>query len=232
MVCFMPARISIFEIIVEIDVFKLNSIVFSCLFLLSACSTEGNGVDSSTAKGAGAGAVTGAVVGGVSGASVPVSAGVGAAIGGVLGYIFSQHPTVLQSLGASGVSVMRLGDNVTIIIPSQKLFVDYSVKISSSGDNILQQVAKLLQPMNKVKISIAAYAAAPRQSERDLFLTEKQAQVVSNYFWDHDMDARMIYAVGYGGGHPIQYQPNLALNSVVGDYTNYRVEITLKDYIA
>jgi outer membrane protein OmpA-like peptidoglycan-associated protein len=121
---------------------------------------------------------------------------------------------------------------VTIIIPSQQLFIDYSVAISGSGDAILRQIVELLKPMNKVKITIAAYAAAPLQSEKDLFLTEKQAQTVSNYFWGHEVDARIIYAVGYGGGHPVQYQPNLALNDVVGDYSNYRVEITLKDYVA
>lgn len=210
-------------------------LLFSVLLLscsLSSCSTEGSGLDSTTAKGAGAGAVAGAVVGGVSGSSIPVSAGVGAAVGGIIGYFLSQDTTVLQSLGKEGVSVMRLGDNVTIIIPSQKLFNDYSVEVSSSGYTILDQIIELLKPMNKVKITIAAYAEAPVQSKKDLFLTDKQAQTVGNYFWDHQLDARLFYTVGYGGGHPIQYQSNLALNDVIGDYTNYRVEITLKDYVA
>ena len=63
-------------------------------------------------------------------------------------YFFEQNKTALQALGAEGVSVMRLGDAVTIIIPSQTLFKGYSVQVSDSGKNILEQVAKLLEPMN------------------------------------------------------------------------------------
>ena len=146
-------------------------------------------------------------------------------------YFFETNKTALQALGADGVSVMRLGDAITIIIPSNTLFNGYSVQVSSSGNKILEQVAKLLEPMNKVKITVAAYAEAMAQSKKDLMMTQWQAQTVSNYFWDNHVNARMIYAIGYGGGHPVQYAPNKAINDIVGDHDNYRVEITLKDYV-
>ena len=211
--------------------FSVFIAVMSFSILLQSCSTEGSGLDSSTAKGAGAGAVAGAVVGGVSGAGVPLGAGVGAAVGGTLGYFFSENKTTLQALGAEGVSVMRLGDTVIITIPSQTLFDGYSVQVSSSGNEILAQVAQLLEPMHKVKITIAAYAAAMAQSQKDLILTQWQAQTVSNYLWDHHVDVRLLYAVGYGGGHPVQYAPNKAVDNIMGERANYRVEITLKDYV-
>lgn len=146
-------------------------------------------------------------------------------------YFFLQNKTVLEALGADGVSVMRLGDGVTIIIPSQALFKGYSVQISSSGNDILEQVSKLLEPMNKVKITVAAYAEAMTQTKKDLMMTQWQAQTVGNYLWSHPVNARLIYAIGYGGGHPVQYAPNKAINDIVGDRENYRVEITLKDYV-
>lgn len=146
-------------------------------------------------------------------------------------YFFAQNKTSLEALGAEGVSVMRLGDAVIITIPSRVLFQGYSVQVSSSGNDILKQVAKLVEPMSKVKITVAAYAEAMVQSKKDLMLTQWQAQTVSNYLWGQHVDARMIYAVGYGGGHPMQYVPNNAVNDIVGDYENYRVEITLKDYV-
>ncbi len=146
-------------------------------------------------------------------------------------YFFEKNKTAIQALGADGVSVMRLGDAITIIIPSQSLFNGYSVQVSSSGKAILEQVMQLLEPMNKVKITVAAYAEAMAQTKKDLMMTQWQAQTVSNYFWDNHVNARMIYAIGYGGGHPVQYEPNKAINNIVGDHDNYRVEITLKDYV-
>lgn len=212
---------------------RYSALVATLFFsiLLPACSTEGHGFDSPTAKGAAVGAATGAVVGGVSGAGIPVGAGVGAAVGGTYGYFLSKHKTTLQALGAYGVSVMRLGDNVIITIPSNTLFVGYSVQFSTSGSDILNQVAKLLEPMNKVKITIAAYSNSPVQTEKDLFLTQKQAETVSNHLWDQHVDVRLMYAVGYGGGHPVQYAPYEVVDNVIGDRANYRVEITLKDYV-
>ncbi|MCD8525361.1 MAG: OmpA family protein [Gammaproteobacteria bacterium] len=206
--------------------------VFSiCALFLSACTTEGSGVDSTSVKSVGAGAAAGAMIGGLSGTSIPVSAGIGAAVGGVVGYWLSCHQSVLEKLSAKGVSIMRFGDQIRITIPSQRLFVDYSVKISAEGQEILNQIAEILAPMNKVAITIAAYSPAVLQSDKDLFLTEKQAQAISNYFWDQHVDTRLIYAVGYGGGHPMQYDPNPAFNDLFGDRANYRVDITLKDYV-
>ena len=155
----------------------------------------------------------------------------GGALDSPVTYFFETNKTALQALGADGVSVMRLGDAITIIIPSTTLFNGYSVQVSSSGKEILEQVAKLLEPMNKVKITVAAYAEAMAQSKKDLMMTQWQAQTVSNYFWDNHVNARMIYAIRYGGGHPVQYAPNKVMNDIVGDHDNYRVEITLKDYV-
>lgn len=217
-----------------LKLYKRHSALIATLFFsmwLQACSTEGSGFDSTTAKGAAAGAATGAVVGGVTSVGIPVGAGVGAAVGGTYGYFLSKNKTTLQELGAYGVSVMRLGDNIIIIIPSNTLFKGYSTQFSKSGNDILEQIAKLLEPMNKIKITIAAYSNAPVQTEKDLFLTGKQAEAVSNHLWDQRVDARLIYAIGYGGGHPVQYAPYEAVDDIIGDYANYRVEITLKDYV-
>lgn len=155
----------------------------------------------------------------------------GSALNSPATYFFDQNKTTLEALGAENVSVMRLGDAVTIVIPSHTLFEGYSVRVSSSGKKILDQVMTLLAPMSKVKITVAAYAESMTQSQKDLMMTQWQAQTVSNYFWDNHVNARMIYAIGYGGGHPIQYAPNKVLNDVMGDRENYRVEITLKDYV-
>lgn len=210
---------------------KIVTIVFVLASMLQACTTEHSGLNSSTGKGAAMGAATGAVVGGVSNVGIPVGAGVGAVIGGTYGYFFSKNPDALQILGSYGVSVMRLGDGVVITIPSVALFEGYSVEISRSGYTILEQIAVILEPMNKIEMTTAAYASSAVQTEKDLILTQHQAQTVSNYLWDHGVDARLFYAVGYGGGHPVQYAPYKAIDDIVGDYSNYRVEITLKDYV-
>ena len=145
--------------------------------------------------------------------------------------LLSQNKTVLKTLSTYGVSIMQLGDRVVITIPSLELFQGYSVQFSDSANTLLSQIAMLLKPMNKVKITIAAYAESMAQTKKDLMLTQLQAQTVSNYLWDQHVDARLLYAIGYGGGHPVQYDPNKAKNGIIGDRVNYRIEITLKDYV-
>lgn len=213
---------------------KKKSYFSACLLAigLQACSTENSGVHSSTAQGAAAGAVAGAVVGSVTHLGVPLGAGAGAVIGGWFGYVLSQHQGAADILGAYDVSIMRFGDEVVLVIPSDRLFDGYSIQLSASGQSLLAALLSLLQPMNKVTVNIAAYAASSIQTEKDLFLTQKQAETISNYLWDHALDARLFTAVGYGGGHPIQYTPNRVLEDVRGYEENYRVQISLKDYSA
>lgn len=134
---------------------------------------------------------------------------------------FDEHQQVLASeLQNKGVSFMRLGDDILIVAPSELIFSGDSPKISARGTGTLKLIAKVIAPMTKVSINIAAYYPG-EQSRKALTLTSAQALKVSNYLWRAGVDARLMIAKGYGGGHPIKSKSN--------DGENYRVEIRLQD---
>lgn len=127
-------------------------------------------------------------------------------------------------LQTKGVSVDRLGDHVMIIIPSHLIFDGYSVHLSGSSDVILNMIAKIIKPMGKERVNVAAYSPSLTQSKKDLLVTGKQADIVGKYLWRQGISSRLIYAVGYGGGHPVKVGEN---NANI-DSINYRVVITLQ----
>jgi outer membrane protein OmpA-like peptidoglycan-associated protein len=176
---------------------------------------------------AAAGGVVGGVVGGATGGAIPVGAAVGAVLGSALGEYLLGHQGEVDQLQAIGVYFVYVGDNVMIIIPSQQLFVEYTSRFTHSAGSTLDLVRKLLAEMTKTSVKVAAFTPALHQNEADIRLTEHQAQEVESFLFKNRnaVDARFIYAVGYGSGHPVA----LKTDAVALQNLNYRIEITLTD---
>lgn len=131
----------------------------------------------------------------------------------------------ITDLELQGVSVNRLGDHMLLVIPSHLLFQGYSVRFAPTAEDVLGRVVTLVKPVSKVRMTIEAYAPAHQQSERDLVMTEAQAQQIRQYLWRQGVNTRLLYAVGYGGGHLLSQQDaDMSLLSI-----NYRVMIKLEE---
>lgn len=130
----------------------------------------------------------------------------------------------IASLALQGVSVNRLGDHMTLIIPSHLLFQGYSVHFAPTAEDILGMVVTLIKPVPKLRMTVAAYSPSHQQSERELAMTEAQAQQIGQYLWRQGVNTRLLSTVGYGGGHLLsQEDSDMSLLSI-----NYRVVITLE----
>ena len=117
---------------------------------------------SKAAKGAGIGAAAGAVAGlltkGDKLQNALIGAGVGAIAGGGVGYYMDvQEAKLRQKLEGTGVSVTRIGDNITLNMPSSITFALNSADLNSQFYNALGGVALVLKEYNKTVIEVAGH---------------------------------------------------------------------------
>ncbi len=120
---------------------------------------------SSATKGALMGAAAGAVVGLVSGDDAVerrqhalIGAGVGALAGGSIGYYMDRQEAKLRAeLEGTGVSVTRMGDNITLNMPSNITFATNSSDLSPAFFDVLNSVSKVLNEFEKTVVEVAGH---------------------------------------------------------------------------
>jgi outer membrane protein OmpA-like peptidoglycan-associated protein len=108
---------------------------------------------SKAAKGAGIGAVAGAVAGMLTGddskerkKNALIGAGIGALAGGGVGYYMDvQEAKLRQQLEGTGVSVTRIGDNITLNMPGNVTFKTDSSDLNGNFFSVLASVSLVLK---------------------------------------------------------------------------------------
>ncbi|MBV53735.1 MAG: hypothetical protein CL816_06740 [Coxiellaceae bacterium] len=140
----------------------------------------------------------------------------------------NQHGYSSGYLSANDVHVVRIGESVQIIIPSDRVFNTSSANLASSSKGILYNTAQLVKHYNTNRIEVAAYTDSTvgngiSQDRAGVALTNAQAQAISSYLWSQGIDTRYIYSVGHGSANPV------ASNSTPrGQYDNRRVVISFQ----
>lgn len=180
---------------------------------------------SQTTKGAilggSAGAITGAIyssrIGFFSGAAV------GAILGAGIGAYIDAHTTLEDRLENRGVTLVTLGDQMLVIIPSSRLFESGTARISPEAYSTLNMVTQYINRYTKIMVKVGAYTAPLEPKEISLALSREQASNVLQYLQEAGMDARVYYAEGYGCTQLVEPVTSRNYN---GD--NYRIEITLE----
>lgn len=206
---------------------SIISIVFAalCTQLIGGCTSslwDNKPPPSPALPGAVIGAAGGALIGSLAG-SAPAGAVIGSIWGGTLGAVLACKRTLVEDLLYNGVQVIRVGDDVKIILPSDRFFYPQSSNFNPNYFPLLNEVALLLDSFDKISVRIAAYSGDSGDWRRNLALTRVQARTMMNYFVNAGIDARLIYAVGCGNAMPIAPE-----DSAVGQSMNRRVEITLR----
>jgi len=192
-------------------------------------ATDGSIMDSyqnasQRAKGIVLGGVAGAGVGALaSGVGVLGGAAVGAVLGGSYGTYIDVNTSIEDQLVNRGGTIIVLGDQILIVLPSAHLFHGMTAKIKSDAYSTLKLVTAYINRYTKMLVKISAYTNQVGPSEVDLSLSQMQAESVAKFLVACGLDARVTYAVGYGGTHLIQKN-----SAVLDGNENYRIEITLE----
>ncbi len=202
--------------------------------LLAGCQTldayTQESKTSDATKGAIIGAVSGAVIGLASGDDAVerrqralIGAGVGALAGGAIGnYQDKQEAKLREELQGTGVSVTRIGDNITLNMPGNITFASNSSDLSPQFFDVLTSVAKVLKEFNKTVVEVAGHTDSDGTDAYNLSLSQRRAAAVSQYLQNQQINPQRLITIGVGEARPVADNSTAA-----GKQLNRRVEITM-----
>jgi len=208
--------------------------VIAMATLAAGCETldpyTGESKTSKATKGALIGAAAGAVVGLVSGDDAVdrrqralIGAGVGALAGGSVGYYMDQQEAKLRAeLEGTGVSVTRIGDNITLNMPGNITFATDSADLNANFLDVLGGVTKVIKEFDQTIVEVAGHTDSTGSDEYNQALSERRAQSVSQYFTSRKISSQRLITVGMGEKWPVADN-----GTTDGRQLNRRVEITM-----
>jgi outer membrane protein OmpA-like peptidoglycan-associated protein len=204
------------------------------LSTLSGCYTydpyTGDKKVSDTTKGAGIGAAVGAVAGLLTGGNAAahrknalIGAGIGALAGGAVGnYMDRQEAKLRSQLAGTGVSVTRMGDNITLNMPGNITFASDSAELNPSFYNVLNSVNIVLKQYEKTLVEVAGHTDSTGAAEYNQKLSDRRANSVAQYLEGQGLRSDRVITVGAGETHPVATN-----DTAEGRQSNRRVELTL-----
>jgi outer membrane protein OmpA-like peptidoglycan-associated protein len=216
------------------SVSKVGAIAIGLAISVSACTT----LDAYTREERPAraqrqaiiGAAAGAVVGLVTGDSsmerkkrALVGAGLGAIAGGSVGaYQDRQEAKLRAELERTGVSVTRIGDNITLNMPGNITFATDSSDLNAGFFEVLNSVSLVVNEFNQTVIEVAGHTDSTGADAYNQQLSERRANAVAAYLRTRSVLADRVITVGMGEGRPVASN-----DTDTGRQQNRRVELTL-----
>ena len=216
------------------DKSKVGAAVIGAVLIVSACTTiDPYTREEQTARAqrqAMIGAAAGAAVGLITGDSsmerkkrALVGAGLGALAGAGVGtYMDRQEAKLRAELDRTGVSVTRIGDNITLNMPGNVTFATNSADLNAGFFDVLNSVSMVVNEFEQTVIEIAGHTDSTGTDAYNQQLSERRAAAVSSYLRTREVLDERIITVGMGEGRPVA--PN---ETVDGRQQNRRVELTL-----
>ena len=185
---------------------------------------------SSATRGAVIGAIAGAVVGLASGDDAVerrqralIGAGVGALAGGAIGHYMDRQEAELRAeLQGTGVSVTRIGDNITLNMPGHVTFATDSSDLSPAFFDVLNSVSKVLTEYDQTVVEVAGHTDSTGSDAYNQALSERRSTSVTQYLSSQDIDRQRLISIGLGESMPVADN-----DTVTGRQANRRVEITM-----
>jgi len=198
----------------------LIPVVVASLVLTGCASTNAE-------KGAAIGAISGAILGKSTSNHKNKRAVFGAAIGAIAGaaigdYMDKQEEAFRDELSGSGIDVVREGDNLRLIMPSNITFATGQSYITSGFHATLNDVAKVLVKFDKTFLSIEGHTDSSGAADFNQKLSEQRATSVKSYLMNQNIIAARLNTIGYGEGQPVA-----ANNTAQNKALNRRVEIQI-----
>jgi outer membrane protein OmpA-like peptidoglycan-associated protein len=202
--------------------------------LLAACTTldpyTREEQTSRAARNAWIGAASGAVAGLMTGDSsmerkkrALVGAGIGAIAGASVGaYMDRQEARLREELDRTGVSVTRIGDNITLNMPGNITFATNSSDLNAGFFDVLNSVSLVVNEFDQTVIEVAGHTDSTGEDAYNQQLSVRRADTVATYLTTRDVLGERIIEVGVGETRPV------ATNDTPdGRQANRRVELTL-----
>lgn len=173
--------------------------------------------------GAAAGGVLGKATSNHKDKRIFIGAAIGALAGAAVGnYMDKQEEAFRDELAGSGVEVVREGDNLRLVMPSNITFATDQSYISSGFNDTLDAIAKVMNKYEKTYLSIEGHTDSTGKDSYNMNLSRERAQSVKNYLVNQQIMAERVSTMGYGETRPIATN-----DSANGRAQNRRVEIQI-----
>jgi outer membrane protein OmpA-like peptidoglycan-associated protein len=220
------------ETIMNIRMLQVGSL--AVVLLASGCKTldpyTGEEQTSKATKGAIIGAAAGAVVGLASGDDAVdrrqralIGAGVGALAGGSIGHYQDRQEAALRArLEGTGVSVTRIGDNITLNMPGNVTFATDSADLNADFFDVLNSVSIVLKEFDQTIIEVAGHTDNTGSDQYNKALSDRRASSVARYFESRNIVSQRLLTIGMGESRPVADN-----GTPEGRQANRRVEITM-----
>lgn len=209
-------------------------------FALAGCQSvdpySGESRVSRSTYGAGIGAVAGAALGALTNTSnskqmqrnALIGAGIGALAGGGIGaYMDRQAEELAAELRSTGVSVVREGDQIRLIMPGNVTFPTNGDQLNASFYPVLGSVVKVLEKYKQTLVDVSGHTDSDGADDYNLALSQRRANSVASYLVSQGVLSGRLMVTGYGESRPIA--PN---TTAAGKAENRRVEIQISPYTA
>ena len=218
----------------QIKTLRTISLAAMATVILGACTTldpyTREEKTSNATRNAAIGAAVGAVIGLISGDDAVerrqralIGAGVGALAGGAVGvYMDNQEAALRAELEATGVSVTRIGDNITLNMPGNITFATDSSDLNPAFFDVLGSVSTVLNKYDQTVIEVAGHTDSDGSVEYNQALSERRAGSVAAYLTSRGILNQRIITLGQGELRPVATNATAA-----GKQQNRRVELTL-----
>jgi outer membrane protein OmpA-like peptidoglycan-associated protein len=215
-------------------IFRSVIAVAGLAVVLGGCETlnpyTGESEMSNATKGALIGAAAGAAVGLMSGDDAVerrqhamIGAGIGALAGGAVGhYMDKQEAKLRAELQGTGVSVTRMGDNITLNMPGNVTFATDSSDLRPAFFGVLKSVGKVLTEFDQTVVEVAGHTDSTGSDSHNQGLSQRRANTVGEYLYTQGIMDQRVITVGMGEHYPIADN-----GTSEGRQMNRRVEITL-----
>jgi outer membrane protein OmpA-like peptidoglycan-associated protein len=150
-------------------------------------------------------------------------AGLGALAGAGVGtYMDRQEAKLRAELERTGVSVTRIGDNITLNMPGNITFATNSADLNANFYEVLNSVSTVLAEFDQTVIEVAGHTDSTGEVSYNQQLSERRAASVVSYLGTRNVLRDRMIPLGAGETRPI------ATNDTdIGRQQNRRVELTL-----
>jgi outer membrane protein OmpA-like peptidoglycan-associated protein len=133
-----------------------------------------------------------------------------------------QEAKLRQQLQGTGVSVTRIGDNITLNMPGNITFRTDSADLNASFFSVLDSVSLVVKEYEKTIIEVAGHTDSTGTAEYNQALSERRSQTVATYLVGKGVMDQRIIRVGAGESRPVATN-----DTPEGRQLNRRVELTL-----
>lgn len=177
--------------------------------------------------GAGVGAGVAAGIAALAGKDAAKAAMIGAGVGvlsgaAVGGYMDAQDAKLRRFLEGTGVRVVRVGDQITLSMPSNITFQTDSAVLSSEFNEVMHAVSLVLKEYNKTIIEVMGHTDSTGSDAYNLLLSRRRAEAVGNRLISEGISPIRVLTEGFGEQYPVASN-----DTPEGRLLNRRVELRL-----